>query len=129
MTDEEILEYCLDINIKQYYENEVAIRVIAALKEMNTFNLSSEDSGLKNTWEEICYQVQNEYSFEWAFYELTINDIIVKKLLKECDKAVNHLLESDDRISEAVYVPNYVIKGISDLVLKTASDYKLEEID
>jgi hypothetical protein len=38
--------------------------------------LSCDDSGLKNTWEEICVQIQGEYSFYWDTYEETIEQFI-----------------------------------------------------
>jgi hypothetical protein len=31
--------------------------------------LSSDDSGLINAWEEICVQIQHEYSFFWDLYD------------------------------------------------------------
>ncbi len=34
--------------------------------------LSGEESGLTNTWEEICVQIQGEYSISWETYEDTI---------------------------------------------------------
>ena len=31
-----------------------------------------DESGLQNTWDEICVQIQSEKSFGWAFYEQTV---------------------------------------------------------
>jgi len=50
--------------------------------------LSGEDSGLKNVWDEICVQVQIEYSVSWDEYENMIESIISKYIskLKEFEK-------------------------------------------
>lgn len=42
--------------------------------------LSGEDSGLTNTWEEICVQVQGEESFYWETYLDVINDFLASHL-------------------------------------------------
>src|SRR3982750_3304045 len=34
--------------------------------------LSGDDSGLRNTWDEICVQIQLERSFAWDVYEETV---------------------------------------------------------
>lgn len=44
--------------------------------------LSGEDSGLKNTWDEICVQIQGEYSFHWDDYE----DVVEEHLKAEVRK-------------------------------------------
>jgi hypothetical protein len=46
---------------------------IRKLQKIQIF-LSSEDSGLKNTWDEICVQIQGEYSFHWNEYEQVIDN-------------------------------------------------------
>jgi hypothetical protein len=47
----------------------VARQVRHALQRMTDCRLSGEDSGLKNTWEELCAQVQFQESFAWPAYE------------------------------------------------------------
>ena len=39
--------------------------------------LSADESGLENTWEEICVQVQGEESFFWETYQDTVFDIVI----------------------------------------------------
>lgn len=51
-----------------------SIRWLQSLKEENL--LSGDDSVLKNAWDEICVQVQNEYSVYWDAYELTMRQAI-----------------------------------------------------
>ena len=43
-------------------------KVIRSLQSIKS-TLSGEDSGLTNTWDEICAQVQGEESFYWNVYE------------------------------------------------------------
>lgn len=51
-------------------------KTIAALKKMGKDCMLSGDSGLKNVWEEVCVQVQFEYSIDWDTYETVIDDLL-----------------------------------------------------
>lgn len=68
----------------QQYANAVADKVcdgvIEDLKQITT-TLSGEDSGLRNTWEEICVQVQGEESYFWDEYQTVMHDAILGALL------------------------------------------------
>ena len=44
--------------------------------------LSGDDSGIRNTWDEVCAQVQGEQSFYWEAYEDTIDSVILSELRK-----------------------------------------------
>jgi hypothetical protein len=50
----------------------VTRRAILALRRMTDYLGSGDDSELKNTWEEICVQVQFEQSVMWDAYEQTM---------------------------------------------------------
>jgi hypothetical protein len=50
-------------------------RLIATLQKLNNALLSGEDSGLKNTWDEICAQVQFEESYAWDAYDETVRGL------------------------------------------------------
>ena len=41
---------------------------------------SGEDSGLRNAWDEICVQVQVEYSVSWGAYEKTAEPIVAREV-------------------------------------------------
>lgn len=48
-------------------------RAITRLQSINgEALLSGDDSGLQNTWDEICVQVQSEESFAWDSYDQTV---------------------------------------------------------
>jgi hypothetical protein len=49
---------------------------IQRLEAMNSQELLSGDSGLKNVWEEICVQVQGERSFFWEAYVETMEGLL-----------------------------------------------------
>ncbi len=50
---------------------------ISALEQMDSSEmLSGDDSGLKNVWEEICVQVQDEQSFFWDTYVETMKSLL-----------------------------------------------------
>lgn len=57
----------------------VANKVISELKKMKGDGLlSGDDSPLKNTWEEICVQVQGDESVYWDVYEFTVRTMIAQ---------------------------------------------------
>lgn len=43
--------------------------------------LSGDDSGLTNTWEEICVQVQGEHSYDWWAYEAMMHDAVIASMV------------------------------------------------
>jgi hypothetical protein len=51
-------------------------KVIADLQRMESSLLPGEDSGFKNTWDEICVQVQYNRSFYWDAYDLTVRSYL-----------------------------------------------------
>lgn len=53
----------------------LARSVIAHLQSMDDALLSGKNSGLKNTWEEICVQLQLEVSFSWEAYDETVRGL------------------------------------------------------
>ena len=66
-------------------------RLIATLQKVNNGLLSGEDSGLKNTWDEICAQIQFEESFSWDVCDETVRGLAasdVEKLLPHEREAI-----------------------------------------
>ncbi|MEW6027653.1 MAG: hypothetical protein AB1599_10235 [Planctomycetota bacterium] len=56
--------------------------VIVSLLKMKDCKQSGEDSPLENLWEEVCVQVQGEYSIFWEMYL----DLIYSLILNELEK-------------------------------------------
>lgn len=51
-------------------------RIIATLQTMKDGLLSGDDSGLRNTWDEICAQIQFQLASSWDAYEDTISQLV-----------------------------------------------------
>ena len=71
-------------DISEYQCNRILRKTIKRLQKMTKEMLSGDDSPLKNIWDEICVQVQSDYSWMWYSYEDTITAIIeetVKELI------------------------------------------------
>jgi hypothetical protein len=54
-------------------------RAVGHLRSMGA-QLSGDDAGLKNVWEEFCVQVQGEESFFWDEYIQTVEDVLAGAL-------------------------------------------------
>ena len=61
------------------FAEEIAERIsrktLSALQKV-TDTLSGDDSELKNAWDEICVQVQDEQSFFWDAYDETVRSFV-----------------------------------------------------
>ena len=60
----------------------IAWQTRMALTKMTDCRLSGDDSPLKNIWEEICVQCQDENSFAWSAYEETIRSFVTGLIQK-----------------------------------------------
>ena len=54
----------------------IADAVISELQEMRDALVSGDDSGLRNTWEEICDQIQFGESIYWSIYDDVVRAIV-----------------------------------------------------
>jgi hypothetical protein len=73
---------------------------IADLQRMTDSLLSGEDSGLENTWDEICVQIQSEQSVFWQTYDDIVRSLVadlVQKLLPFEREAI--WLQTDQGVS------------------------------
>lgn len=79
-----MIEYKLLRALNEFHLVEVTKNVIKKLSgsENSVFLLSGDDSGLKNTWEEICVHVQGQESFHWEAYKDTIKGLAESELEK-----------------------------------------------
>lgn len=58
----------------------IAHRAKRELQAMKAHGLSGEDSGLRNTWDEICVQLQDEGSIFWDAYEHTVQSVVARQV-------------------------------------------------
>jgi len=113
----------------------IVINQLMLLKE--GFLLSGDDSGLKNTWEEICVQLQGDESIHWGVYEEVVRNFIADVLNKqpesvqillsytggiECD------LEFEDDEDCYTFNQEYAVKEVLENILMTARRYENEYI-
>lgn len=82
----------LESDILRKFANEIAEgisrKTISALQKI-TGTLSGDDSGLINAWDEICVQVQHEYSIYWDVYVQMVDTFVLCSVeeLKEHEKS------------------------------------------
>lgn len=119
----------------------VADEVISELKQMKgDCLLSGDDSPLKNTWEEVCVQVQGDESVYWDAYETTVRTMIAQHvngmaeherlaIWYQTEDRQEWWLESvEDREVEAPVDDGAVISHIEKIVYSKAEDFSNENI-
>ena len=60
----------------------ISRKVILALQKQTDCLMSGGDSGLKNVWDEICVQIQQEYSNYWNLYVETVEGLVEAEVNK-----------------------------------------------
>lgn len=81
MSDKEINNQSLI----RFFANQSITKIVSStIKHFQKWKitLSGPDSGLKNTWDEICVQIQGEYSFHWDDYEDAIENHLKEEVKK-----------------------------------------------
>jgi hypothetical protein len=75
-------------------------KLIATLQKMNDGLMSGDGSGLQNTWDEICVQIQYVQSFDWYAYDHTVKGLAEAEIEKlptyEREAIWLQTLEADD---------------------------------
>ncbi len=78
------------MNVEEQVVRALALRVSSAIARKTARELRKltdslalgDDTGLKNTWEEVCVQIQYEQSVLWDVYEHTIDALILAHVEK-----------------------------------------------
>lgn len=112
----------------------ISRKVILALQKNVDCLMAGDDSGLKNIWDEICVQVQDEYSYYWDSYVETVEGLIeveVEKLSKSIREAI--WLQTDDSFESedqnAVFTDQELSRYIaSEYVFSKAGDWSNRRI-
>lgn len=79
------------LEVAEHVCRQVTRKVIAQLRGMHEGLQSGDDSGLKSIWDEICVQIQDEYSPYWDAYEHVVTSIVkyhIEKLLDHEREAI-----------------------------------------
>lgn len=110
-------------------------RIIKQLRSMDQAMLSGDDSGLKNSWEEVCAQVQGEQSYFWDAYEDTIRQFLEDEVSRlplherravwlQTENGMAYLdLEEEDSGSVPYSVDDIVQYMLDEYVLPAAVEY------
>ncbi len=118
----------------------VSKKVIRSLTQMTEGLQSGDGSVLKNLWDEVCVQVQEEESFMWPEYLDTMFPL-VKSEVEKLDEAIKQAiwLQTDDGIDWSIEnedqggifydedaITNYILH---DYVLDAAMDWSNKRIE
>lgn len=114
---------------------------IKALQKITDCNLSGDDSVLKNTWDEICVQMQSEESYAWDAYVQTITATIafeVERLPRPEQEAiwlrtpqgVDWAIDLEDEpAAVAICLDDITQYILHDFVLSKAGNYHNQRIE
>ncbi len=116
---------------------------IYALEQMDSSEmLSGDDSGLKNVWEEICVQVQDEQSFFWDTYVETMESLLsgyVELFNRDARLALWAVTDEgwayiydhhadDEGVEDAPVVEDEIVAKLKDELLSAAASYSNQRI-
>lgn len=116
---------------------------IEALQKMDSAEMLSGDSGLKNVWEEICVQVQGEQSFYWDTYVETMGGLLegYAELLNPdarmalwavTDQGWDYIADHHADVQGAPQVPvemDAIVDMLKDKVLAAAADFSNQRVE
>ncbi|MBN3519321.1 hypothetical protein JYB62_04845 [Algoriphagus lutimaris] len=113
-------------------------RIILQLQGIKE-SLSGDYSGLENTWDEICVQIQDEYSIHWNMYEEIVLNLIEVEVNKippheqqaiwlETDSAYSYDEDEDEDELESKYDPSDVYHHIKSIIFQKAGDWSNKRI-
>ena len=120
--------------------NRICRATIRNLQKLTDCKLSGDDTVLKNTWDEICVQMQSEESYAWDAYLETMKPHIayeVERLPRPEQEAIwLQTSQADDWDAEQEETPTSVPICFDDIteyilheyVLRKASDYQNKRI-
>lgn len=117
--------------LSDYHAQLIANRVVKWLQSLKgDCLLSGDDSGLANTWDEICVQVQDETWMSWDIHKVTIHSRLVDEMESE-PFAVRNLLSymSEDYYNcEPGYNPESAVKLVYKKMIAMADNYSNKRI-
>jgi transcriptional regulator of heat shock response len=103
---------CIE-QIKNYHAKFIVNKTIRELKKIKDMQLSGDDSGLKNFWEEYAVQLQEEQSFFFDTYVETIRNFVDAEISKQpeeiqklLDFSENEDFDEDDEFENCKFYYN-----------------------
>ncbi len=116
---------------------------IATLEQIDSNELlSGDDSGLKNVWEEICVQVQDEPSVFWDTYVETLESLLAEcielldrdarlALWTVTDEGWDYLYDhyaDDEGVGDVPLVEDEIVAKLKDELLAVAASFSNQRI-
>lgn len=130
-------EFKLLLDLNTFHVKQISNQVINELIALSgdQYCLSGDDSELTNIWEEICVQVQSEYSYHWDAYCITIDNYI-ESALEQAPDAVRRLISfvqsivenADNAEENFAYNEEYAAIAIRNSVMEKAGRYENDAI-
>lgn len=122
--------------------NKIVKDAINALTEMDSTEMLSGDSGLKNVWEEVCVQVQDEQSFFWDTYVETMKSLLTGyvdlldqnarlALWSSTDEGWSYLYDhrdDEDGVDDVPVSAEEIVLKLNDQLLSAAADFENSRI-
>lgn len=111
------------------------VRDIQQLKDLH----SGDDSGLENTWDEICVQIQGTESIFWDMYDQMVRDLVEAHIDKapvtdlqaiwlQTDPGEDWIIDVDQDASEIPWDPADVVRYIVHAVYDLAGSWSNHRI-
>jgi len=121
--------------------NRLSRKVIHSLMQLNQGMQSGSDTPLKNIWDEICVQVQDQESVMWDAYSDTMESLILENVTQldtatkraiwlQTDGSIDWSIDHEDSEDQEVpiaydEIAAYILK---DFILPIAADWSNERI-
>lgn len=114
-----------------------------ALQKMDSAEMLSGDSGLKNVWEEVCVQVQGEQSFFWDTYVETIESLLAgfvdllnsaarMALWAATDQGWDYIADhhaDDQEVAQAPVDMDAIVDMLKNKLLAAAADFSNQRVE
>jgi len=109
---------------------EISAKVVKILRKMTEGMQSGDDTPLKNIWDEVCVQVQDEYSVMWDYYLETISSMIEKEVCMLDDLVIGAIwLQTDEGDDWADEIQDRIHDGEIHEYDQESVDYNLDDIN
>jgi len=109
---------------------EVSAKVVRSLRKMTEGMQSGDDTPLKNIWDEVCVQRQDEYSVMWDAYEETILAFIEQEVRKLDELVIGAIwLQTEEGDDWADEIQDRIDDGEIEEYKQEAVDYNLDDVD
>ncbi len=127
---------CIE-QIKNYHTKFIVNKTIRELKKLKDTQLSGDDSGLKNFWEEYAVQLQEEQSFFFDAYVDTIKNFVDAEISKQpeeiqklLDFSENENFDEDDEFenNKFYYARDFAIDKIIEDIDSIAINFENKNI-